>query len=183
MVPGNIPFICDDCRERTARGLKDQPEHSALVISFDGGFWYTWGQDSGEDARTVSLGDCLGFNQTMCIVYAVDGHLISKVVAPLPDEPWFIHDPDLEKPLDVDAFPELSNNAREIIRNVYMKANPPKAIAVGHGSWAQAFGVKYPLRSQREAARIALERCGFVTQMPCRIIVIDDKTVVRAGPG
>jgi adenylate cyclase len=180
-VPGNIPFICDECRERTARGLKDQPEHSALVISFDGGFWYTWGQDSAEAARTIALGDCLGASQTMCIVYAVDGQLVSKEVAPLPALPWFTHDPQIEKPVDVDAIPDLPSSAKEVIRTVYMKANSPKAIAVGHGSWAQAFGVKIQLRSESEAARIALERCGFVTQAPCRIVAINGNSVIRPG--
>jgi class 3 adenylate cyclase len=181
-VPGNIPFICDDCRERTAKALKDQPEHSAVVISFDGGFWYTWGRDSAEAARTVVLGNCLAAGQTMCVVYAVDAQLVAgEMTPPLPAVPWFTHDPQTEKPLDVDAIPSLSSGAKDIIRNVYMKANSPKAIAAGHGSWAQAFGVKFPLRSENEAARIALERCGYVAQAPCRIIAINDNSIVRPG--
>jgi hypothetical protein len=181
-VPENIPFICDECRERTAKGLKDQPEHSAVVISFDGGFWYTWGEDNAEAARTIALGNCLGAGQTMCIVYAIDGQLVSGgITAALPAMPWFTHDAQVEKPLDIDALPNLPSSAKEIIRSSYMRANSPMAIAVGHGSWAQAFGVKIQLRSESEAARIALERCGFVTQAPCRIVAIKDNSVVRPG--
>jgi hypothetical protein len=117
----------------------------------------------------------------MCIVYAVDGQLVSKEVAPLPALPWFTHDPQIEKPVDVHAIPDLPSSAKEVIRTVYMKANSPKAIAAGHGSWAQAFGVKIQLRSESEAARIALERCGFVTQAPCRIVAINGNSVIRPG--
>jgi hypothetical protein len=182
LVSGNIPFICDECRERVAKGLNDQPLHSAVAISFDGGFWYTWGRGTAEEARTIVLGNCLGAGQTMCIVYAVDAQLVSKETAPpLPAIPWFTHDPQVEKPLEIDAIPNLPSGAKEIIRSVYMKANSPKAIAVGHGSWAQAFGVKIQLRTEDEAARIALERCGFVTQATCRIVAINDNSVAKAG--
>jgi hypothetical protein len=173
----NIPFICDECRDRIAKGLKDRPLHSASVISFDGDFWYSWDRDSAEEARTIAFGDCLGSAQTMCLVYAIDSQVVSRETSPLPSKPWFTHDSQIEKPLDVETIPNLPNGAKEIIRNGYLKANPPKANAVGHCSWAQAFGVKIQIRTEEEAARIALERCGFVTQGPCRIVAINDTSV------
>ena len=181
-LSGNIPFICDVCRERTANAVNNHTLHTAVVISFDGGFWYTSGRDSAEEARTIVLGNCIAAGQTMCLVYAVDGQIVSRETPPpLPPMPWFTHDPQVEKPLDVDAIQDLPVGAREAIRDVYMKANSPKAIAVGDGSWAQAFGVKIQLRTESEAARIALERCGFVTQAPCRIVAINNNSVIKLG--
>ena len=183
-LPGNIPFICDECRDQITKGLYDRPMHSAVAISLEGRFWYVWGRDSAEQARTIVLGNCIGANQRMCFVFAVDGQLVSTEKSPpLPATPWFTNDPHVAHPLDIDAIPHLSDSQKRAISDLYSRATPPKAIAVGNGSWgvASSFGYKPLYRTEMEAARIALERCGFVTQAPCRIVAINDNSVVRPG--
>jgi hypothetical protein len=183
VTAGDIPFICDDCRDRIDRDLKDRPLHTAIATSIEGGFWYTSNRASAEEARTIVLGNCLGANQTMCFVYAVDGQLVWKESAPpLPAKPWFTHDPQIEQLLDVGTLANLGERSKKFIRDFYSPANAPKAIAVGHGTFATAFGNRNPLKTENEAARIALEKCGFIAQAPCRIVAINDNLVVKPGP-
>jgi hypothetical protein len=46
------------------------------------------------------------------------------------------------------------------------------------GHLGYAFGAQ--LKSEDEAARVALERCAFLVQATCRIIAINDSLVVDA---
>jgi hypothetical protein len=170
-----IPFVCDHCREQIEQELSAKPGHTALAISLSGGFWTTWGRGSAEEARTRVLGSCIGAKQLMCFVYAVDGKVVWKE-APLdvPPAPWFSH--ASEKPLAV-ADPVFSESARTYIEKFYAPAPGPKAIALGEGGY-YGFGWGAEMKSENEAARLALERCGFLVQATCRIIVINDSFVV-----
>ncbi|MGV7214258.1 caspase family protein [Bradyrhizobium sp. UFLA05-112] len=170
-----IPFVCDQCREQIEQQLSAKPGHTALAISLSGGFWPTWGRGSAEEARTRVLGACLGASQTMCFVYAVDGKVVWKE-APLdvPPAPWFSHAG--ETPLAV-ADPIFSERARTYVEKFYSPASGPKAIAYGEGGF-YGYGYGALLRSENEAARLALERCGFLVQATCRVIAINDSFVV-----
>jgi hypothetical protein len=91
------------------------------------------------------------------------------------------HDAQIEQPLDVAAIPELSAASKQYVRDFYSPVKTPKAIAAGHGTFALAFGLRFPARSENEAARMALERCGYIAQAPCRIIAINESSVVKFG--
>jgi hypothetical protein len=111
----------------------------------------------------------------MCFVYAVDGKVVWKE-APLdvPTAPWFSHAG--ERPLAVDEPGVFSDSTRKFIEKFNSPASGPKAIAMGDGGYVgYAFGAQ--LKSEDEAARIALERCGFLIQATCSIVAI----VVTAG--
>jgi hypothetical protein len=180
VLTGDIPFICNDCRERVAKALGEQRLHTAVVISLAGGFWTVGDRGTAEEARTVALGQCLAANPLMCFVYALDGHMVWKEAAPpMPAAPWFTHDAQVEQPLDVEAIPELSALSKQYVRDIYSPVKSPKAIAAGHGAFGIAFGLRFPARSEIEAARMALERCGYIAQAPCRIIAINDSSVVK----
>jgi adenylate cyclase len=182
VLPGDIPFICDDCRERVGKALGEQRLHTAVVISLAGGFWIVGDRGTAEEARTVALGQCLAADPLMCFVYALDGQTVWKEAAlPMPAAPWFTHDAQIEQPLDVAAIPELSAASKQYIRDFYSPVKTPKAIAAGHGTFALAFGLRFPARSENEAARMALERCGYIAQAPCRIIAINESSVVKFG--
>jgi hypothetical protein len=162
--------------------LSEQRLHTAVVISLAGGFWIAGGRGTAEEARTVALGDCLAFDSLTCFVYALDGQMVWKdATAPMPAAPWFTHDATIERPLDVAALPGFSASSKQYVRDFYIPVKTPKAIAAGHGTFALAFGLKYPARSENEAARMALERCGYIAQAPCRIIAIGDSSVVKLG--
>jgi hypothetical protein len=171
-----IPFVCDLCREEIKQSLGAKPDHTALAVSLTGRYWTTWGRASAEEARTRVLGQCLGAVQPMCFVYAVDGKVVWKE-APLdvPPAPWFSHAG--EKPLTVNDPSVVSDTARKYIESFYFPASGQKAIAMGQGGYlGYAFG---PLvKTENEAARLALERCGFLVQATCRIIAVNDNFVV-----
>ena len=173
-----IPFVCDQCRKQVEQEMSTRPGHTALAISLSGGYWTTWGRGSAEEARTRALGPCLGASQSMCFVYAVDGKVVWKE-APLdvPPVPWFSHTG--EKPLAVNEPGIFSDTARKFIDKFYSPASGSKAIAMGEGGYVgYAFGAQ--LKSEDEAARVALERCAFLVQATCRIIAINDSLVVDA---
>jgi hypothetical protein len=174
---GEVPFVCDQCREQIAQELSAKSGHTALAISLSGGYWTTGDRGSAEEARTRVLGDCIGAGQTMCFVYAVDGQVVWRE-GPLdvPSAPWFSHAG--EKPLGV-TDPVFSEKARLVLEKVYSKASSPKAIAMGEkGYYAYAFGAQ--VKSENEAARQALERCGFLVGAACRVIAINDSLVADA---
>lgn len=180
VVPGEIPFICDDCRDQVGKTLSEQRLHTAVVISLAGGFWIAGGRGAAEKARTVALGQCLASNSLTCFVYALDGQMVWKDNAPpMPATPWFTHDATIERPLDVGALAGFSTSSKQYIHDFYSPVKTPKAIAAGHGTFALGFGLRYPAHSENEAARLALERCGYIAQAPCRIIAIGDSSVVK----
>ena len=111
----------------------------------------------------------------MCFVYAVDGKVVWKE-APLdvPPAPWFNHTG--EKPLNV-SDPIFSERVRTYIEKFYSPVSGPKAIACGEGGYyAYAYGAQ--VKSENEAARLALERCGFLVQATCRVIAVNENIVV-----
>ena len=182
VVSGEIPFICDDCRELVSKALSEHKLHTAVVISRDGGFWWSTDRGTAEEARTLALGQCLGSQSSTCFVYAIDGRMVWKEAAvPMPPPPWFTHDATIEQPLDVAALPDFSASSKQYVRDFYSPVKTPKAIAAGYGTFALGFGLRYPAHSENEAARLALERCGYLTQAPCRIIAIGDNSVIRLG--
>ncbi|MGY8665296.1 caspase family protein [Bradyrhizobium sp. UFLA05-109] len=171
-----IPFVCDQCRKQIEQDLSTKPAHTALAISLSGRYWTTWGRGSAEEARTRVLGSCLGASQSMCFVYAVDGEVVWKE-APLdvPPAPWFNH--ASEKPLAVNEPGLFADPARKFIEQFYSPASGPKAIAMGQGGYVgYAFGAQ--MKSEDEAARLALERCGFLIQATCSIVAIGDNFVI-----
>jgi hypothetical protein len=171
-----IPFVCEHCRDEIKQALNDKPSHTAVAISFAGGFWTIWGRASAEEARTRVLGACLGSKQSMCFVYAVDGKVVWKETPPdLPSAPWFTHVG--EKPLivnDLGALPATT----QFMQKSYSPAPGPKAIAIGEGGY-YGFAFGGSIRSENEAARLALERCGYLIQASCRIIAINDNVVAE----
>jgi hypothetical protein len=112
-VPGDIPFIYDECREQIAKGLNRQPLRSAVAISTEGHFWHVSGRESAEEARTTVLGNCIGASQIICLVYGVDGQVVSAEPTPLPKTPWFTHDPLVEHPLAIRAIAHLSDGRKK----------------------------------------------------------------------
>lgn len=71
----------------------------------------------------------------------------------------------------------FSDTERQFIAKLYSPAPGSKAIAMGEGGYlGYAFGPQ--LKSEDEAARVALERCGFLTQATCRIIAINNSFVI-----
>jgi hypothetical protein len=172
----HIPFISDQTRALIHRDLDGRSGHTAVAISLWGKSWTTWGRGSAEEARTNVLGRCLGSNQSTCIVYAVDGQVIWKE-PPLdvPPAPWFNHANDRPFYTKAGVF---SESVRKFIDTYYLPSTGPKAIAF----WGGYIGAAQDsdLKTEDEAARLALERCGYLVQARCKIIAMKDSFVLDA---
>jgi hypothetical protein len=178
--PGQIPFVSDKGRREIQRAIESSSGHSALFISLEGGYWWSINQVSADDARVRALGACLASRARMCMLYAIDGQVIWRgPTPPLPSKPWFPADLQSAKALDIDkVMPRFSPSTRQNVRSEYLSAGPPKALAIGD-VWAAAWSKVGQLASEEEAAREALERCGFLQGVPCRIVGINDKSVAK----
>ena len=93
---------------------------------------------------------------------------------PMPSQPWFAHDPLVERPLVIEEFPLISNQARQQ-RASYLDARKSKAWAVAPGGTSTA---QFGQTSEDEAVRRSLENCGLNAGVPCLIVAIDDMFVV-----
>jgi hypothetical protein len=118
------------------------------------------------------------------MVYAIDNQLVWNEPQPvLPAKPWFVRDPKSEKPFNVEKvmarFPPTS---RQAVRELYTPAAEPKAIAASVFHWSMAFSRIGQIKSEEEAARLALERCGFLGRRHCRVVAINSNGVGAAGP-
>jgi hypothetical protein len=182
--PSQIPFVSDHGRARIRDGIANQTQHTAVAISFGGGYWWSTNRKSEEEARTDALGQCLASNPLMCFVYAIDGQVVWNEQQPaLPPRPWFVRDPKSEKPFNIDkVMGHFSLASRQYARDRYAPAAEPKAIASEPRNWSTAYSVNGELKSEEEAARLALERCIFIGRAPCRVIVVNNSTVAQVGP-
>lgn len=182
---GRIPFVSDLFRERLRKTVSDQPQqHNALVISIEGGIWWSGNKGTIDEARASALGQCLATTPQMCMVYAVDAQVVWDEPQPvLPATPWFVRDAKSEKPFDVDkVLPRFPASTRQFIKDNYGPAAEPKAIAAVD-IWSGAWSKIGQIASEEEAARLALERCGFILRRPCRIVAINNSAVSLPSSG
>ena len=162
--------------------MADQSQHIALVISFEGGYWWSNGNTT-EEARTRALGQCLWVNPRMCIVYAIDNKVVWNEQQPtLPAKPWVVLNPKSEKPFNVErAMGRFPPTSARSVRDEYLPAPAPKTIAANDRHWSAAYSRVGEIKSEEEAARLALKRCGFIGRSACRIIAINNSAIAPAG--
>jgi hypothetical protein len=155
------------------------PEHKALAIS-SGPVGFITGQNDDETAKKAALEICQKHADTLehrpqCELYAVGNTVVfARGRPPMPSEPWFTHDPSVEKPFSADAVPLIRESTRTTLARRYGGLPKPKVLVVGpHGG--------LHLHNQDtvdEAARRALETCGGSAGVPCLVVAVDDTFVV-----
>lgn len=169
-----VPFLCDRCRAQIKTGFVGKPLHSALVLSFDSGYYWSTGRRSALEARASALAQCLSANRMSCFVYAVDGRISwDEPPPPLPIEPWFSSNSGVVRPFNVQDIGAIHANDKDRASREYSKAHG-KALAIGPDWQWTLTGLG---DSDNEAARIVLQRCGYVTHSPCRVAAIADSLV------
>ena len=173
-VAAEVPFLCDKCRDEIERLFKGQDRHSALVLSYDGGYFWSTEQQTALEARAKSLLKCLEANRQGCFVYAVDERIYWDEPPPLPMEPWFKLDPETIRPLDFQQIGAIADGDRKRAAEFYLKFHG-KALAVGP-DWQWTLTGRAD--NYHEAARVVLQRCAYITHAPCRVMAIGDLLVV-----
>jgi hypothetical protein len=169
-----VPFLCDQCREQIRTSFVGQPAHSALVLSFDGGYYWSTGRRTALDARAGALAQCLNANRQACFVYAIDGRISwDEPPPPLPIEPWFSSSPGAVRPFNIQEIGAIHANDREKAARLYREFHG-KALAIGP-DWQWTLTGR--AESDKEAARVALQRCAYITHSPCRVAAIADSLV------
>jgi hypothetical protein len=170
-----VPFLCDQCRERIKAGFAGKPLHSALVLSLDGGYFWSTAQRTALEARAGALAQCLSANRQGCFVYAIDGRITwDEPPPPLPIEPWFSSSSGAARPLNIPDIGAIHATDRDRVVRLYREFHG-KALAVGP-DWQWTLTGRAD--SDNEAARIVLQRCGYITHSPCRVVAIADSLVV-----
>ncbi|WP_348522498.1 caspase family protein [Bradyrhizobium iriomotense] len=171
-----VPFLCDQCRERIKAGFAGKPLHSALVLSLDGGSYWSTAQRAALEARAGALAQCLSANRQGCFVYAIDGRITwDEPPPPLPIEPWFSSSSGAARPFNVQDVGAIHATDRERVARLYREFHG-KALAVGP-DWQWTLTGRAD--SDNEAARVVLQRCGYITHSPCRVVAIADSLVVN----
>jgi hypothetical protein len=170
-----VPFLCDQCRAQIKAAFAGKPLHSALVLSFDGGYYWSMARRTALDARASALAQCLSANRQGCFVYAIDGRISwDEPPPPLPIEPWFSTNASTALPLNIQDIGAIHANDRDRVGRLYREFHG-KALAVGP-DWQWTLTGRAD--SDNEAARVVLQRCGYITHAPCRVVAIADSLVV-----
>jgi hypothetical protein len=171
-----VPFLCDQCRAQIKAGFAGKPLHSALVLSFDGGYYWSTARRTALEARANALDQCLSANRVACVVYAIDGRISwDEPPPPLPIEPWFLSSPGAARPLNIQDIGAIYATDRDRAARLYREFHG-KALAVGP-DWQWTLTGRAD--SDNEAARVVLQRCGYITHSPCRVVAIADSFVVE----
>lgn len=169
-----VPFLCDQCREQIRTSFVGQSLHSALVLSFDGGSYWSTGRRTALEARASALAQCLIANRQACFVYAIDGRISwDEPPPPLPIEPWFSSNPAAARPFNIQEIGAIRPDDRERAARLYREFHG-KALAVG-ADWQWTMTGR--ANSDKEAARVALQRCAYITHSPCRVAAIADSLI------
>ena len=175
-----VPFVQDRTRAVLANEYAAAGEPKALALNTNGliGMASAASEDA---AKTAALDQCQKradaiHSPRKCEIYAVGNAVVyPHGRPPLPPLPWIKRDPSIEKPFAPAAMPFMRDQARGRLESGYVPGKKPKAIAMGPGG-NDIFYTDGA--SVAEVVRRALETCGALAGVPCRIVAVDDNFVV-----
>ena len=180
LVLETIPFLNNRTRVALANDYVPAADHKALAIS-TGPIGFVTNQQSDEAARGAALDLCQKRAENVqpprkCEIYAVgDTVVFVHGRPPVPPLPWIKHDPTIEKPFSGKEVPLIHEIRKAALDKNYAPAHKAKAVAVGPGG-QDAFYINQD--TPEEAARRALENCGYIAGVPCMVVALDDVFVV-----
>jgi class 3 adenylate cyclase len=175
-----IPFVSDRARATLASDYMPAAGHKALAISTGPIGWVT-AQPSDEAAKGAALDLCQKRADSAqpprkCEIYAVGDEVVSAhAPPPMPPQPWTTHDPSIEKPFAGKDVPLAHEPGKAVLDRNYAAARKAKAVAIGPGG---QFAFYVGQDTPEEAARRALENCGFIAGVACLVVAMDDVFVV-----
>ncbi len=180
LVLETIPFLSNRIRVTLANDYVPAADHKALAIS-TGPIGFVTNQQNDEAARSAALDLCQKRADSFqpprkCDIYAV-GDTVVYVHGrpPLPPQPWITYDPSIEKPFSGKDVPLVHEIGKATLDQNYGAGRKAKAVAIGPGGQFIYF---INQDTPDEAARRALESCGFLAGVPCMVVALDDVFVV-----
>jgi class 3 adenylate cyclase len=180
LVLETIPFVSSRIRANLANDYVPAADHKALAIS-TGPIGFVTNQQSDEAARSAALDLCQKRADNFqpprkCEIYAVgDTVVYAHGRPPMPPPPWINRDPRIEKPFSSNDVPLIHEISKATLDKNYVAGRKAKALAVGPGG-QNIYNINQD--TPEEAARRALESCGFVAGVPCMVLALDDVFVV-----
>jgi class 3 adenylate cyclase len=180
LVLETIPFINNRTRITLASEYVPAADHKALAIS-TGPIGFVINQQSDEAAKNAALDQCQKRVENLpqprrCEIYAVgDAVVYAHGRPPMPPLPWIKHDPTIEKLFSGKDVPLVRESSKAALDKNYAAGRKAKAVAVGPGG-QNVFYINQD--TPDEAARRALENCGYVAGVPCMVVALDDVFVV-----
>jgi adenylate cyclase len=180
LVLETIPFVSERMRATLANEYVPAADHKALAIS-TGPIGFVTSQQNDEVAKNAALDLCQKRAETFqpprkCEIYAV-GDTVAYLHGrpPMPPKPWISPDTSIQKPFSGKDMPLVREAGKATLERGFGPARKGKAVAVGPGG---QFAFYTNQETPEEAARRALENCGFVTGVPCMVVAVDDVFVV-----
>jgi hypothetical protein len=185
LVPEMVPFVSDRDQATIRAAYVPAPDHKALAVSSSHMAFVT-SQPDKTTAETAAVTACqaitdskrarLKIDPSRCELYASGNFVVTKRGRPpMPRQPWIMRDPSTETPFAPNDVPLVRERTRQLLARTYEKRLGSKALAISatgmHSSYADEPNIE-------QAARRALERCGYHAGVACMIIALDDVFIV-----
>jgi class 3 adenylate cyclase len=168
-----IPLVSDATRLKIGQSYPAAKGQKALALSNEGDFYgIATDQASPEEAQKRALADCQTDSHRPCFVYAInDRALAGSVVIPMP-WPGEFNPEQPGPPLDAEKMPLAHEGQRARVAKSAFVLKPHNAVALGMRGLTGWAGVETG-ETKQEAARRALEFCGFRTGSACLLYAVD----------
>ncbi len=180
----DVPFVQAARRPGLDRYQRAE-DAKALALNIRGIFAFASRRLDEATARRIALEECNKLVEQhiarprdvdRCQIYAVGQDVVWSFRPPaMPPAPFM--PPALSPPVPFDpaTAPLLTDNARRMLQEHYMKSDHDRAVVIGqrHFDWWM------PGDTESEAAKRTLEICGHLTGRPCVVLAVNGRSAVR----
>lgn len=181
LAADSVPFINERVRNYLAGDYSAAGDYKAFALNISGFTGSALNQPNEEAARNMALEQCqkradAAQSPRRCELYAVGDNVVyTHGKPPMPQAPYFRHDPMTERAFASKDFPIVREQQKVRLENMFVPAAKSRSVALGPGG--QYFMV-LGASSAEESARRSLESCGAVAGVACMIVAVDDNFVV-----
>lgn len=181
LAADSVPFINERVRNYLAGDYAAAGDYKAFALNIAGFTGSALNQPNEEAARNMALEQCqkradAAQSPRHCELYALGDTIVyTHGKPPMPQAPYFRHDPMTERAFASKDFPIVREQQKIRLENMFVPAAKSRTIALGPGG--QYFMV-LGASSAEESARRSLESCGAVAGVACMIVAVDDNFVV-----
>ena len=176
-----MPFVSDRTRVALSNEYAPAADYKALATNITGYNAFVTAQPNEEAAKSAALEQCqkkadASQSPRKCELYAVGNTTVyPHGKPPMPPQPWFRHDPSIERPFAAKDMPLVRDAGKARLETYYAPGRKTKSIAMGPGG---QFFYNIGIEAAEDSARRNLESCGALAGVPCIIVALDDAFVV-----